>query len=216
MSGTPQSRPADGDEPVQIASGSGGDRVAARAAAKLAGAAALLAGLALAACAFVVLRLIETWRVTPHAASHHISILGHRLTYPTANAAALVVLALAAIGLIVAARGVGSAIREATASRRFTRGLAAGRPGQLKDALLLDDEQPHAFCAGLFRPQVYVTTGAAAILDEQALEAVLVHERHHARRRDPCALRQVGSSGTRSSSSQGYAGSAADTRCSPS
>ena len=166
----------------------GADRAAARAAAKFTGASALLAALALAACAFVVLRLAETWHVTPHAASHHISILGHRVTYPTANAAAVVVLALAAAGLIVAARALSSATRELTASRRFTRGLAARHPGRLKGALLLDDEHPLAFCAGLFRPQVYITKGAVAILDEQALEAVLMHERHHARRRDPLRL----------------------------
>jgi Zn-dependent protease with chaperone function len=58
----------------------------------------------------------------------------------------------------------------------------------VKTALVIDDGHPRAFCAGLLRPRVYVTTGALAILDERALEAVLTHERHHARRRDPLRL----------------------------
>jgi hypothetical protein len=35
---------------------------------------------------------------------------------------------------------------------------------------------------------VYVSSGAVALLDEAALGAVLAHERHHARRRDPLRL----------------------------
>jgi len=35
---------------------------------------------------------------------------------------------------------------------------------------------------------VYVTSGALAILDRAALDAPLLHERHHARRRDPLRL----------------------------
>jgi BlaR1 peptidase M56 len=46
----------------------------------------------------------------------------------------------------------------------------------------------HAFCAGLLWLRVYVTSGALGILDERALDAVLLHERHHARRRDPLRL----------------------------
>jgi hypothetical protein len=55
-------------------------------------------------------------------------------------------------------------------------------------ALVLEDPRPRAFCAGLLRPQVYVSRGAVAILDDAALSVVLAHERHHARRRDPLRL----------------------------
>jgi Zn-dependent protease with chaperone function len=41
-----------------------------------------------------------------------------------------------------------------------------------------------AFCAGLLRPRVYVTTGTAR-LSTNELDAVLAHEAAHARRRDP-------------------------------
>jgi hypothetical protein len=139
----------------------------------------------------VFMRLLERWRVTPHAVSHRVEILGAKLSYPVANVAALVVLGLAGFGAIVVAITLAGVIRELCATRRFGRRLAAGRQPELGDALVIDDERPQAFCVGLLRPRVCVTTGALAILDEDALEAVLMHERHHARRRDP--LRMVGS-----------------------
>jgi hypothetical protein len=54
--------------------------------------------------------------------------------------------------------------------------------------MVIDDERPRAFCAGLLRPRVYISSGAVALLDAHALGAVLLHERHHARRRDPLRL----------------------------
>jgi Peptidase family M48 len=160
---------------------------AGRAAARLSWAAATLGVLGFASCAFVLLRLLETWRVAPDV-SHHISVLGQRVGYPTANAGGIVVLVLAVVGLVVVARLLAGAIRELTASRRFARSLAARAPQPLTEALVIDDERPRAFCAGLLRPRVYVTSGAVAMLDESSLEAVLAHERHHANRRDPLRL----------------------------
>jgi hypothetical protein len=58
----------------------------------------------------------------------------------------------------------------------------------LNDALVIDDERPQAFCAGLFHPRVYVSSGAVALLDQSALDAVLAHEAHHAHCRDPLRL----------------------------
>lgn len=49
----------------------------------------------------------------------------------------------------------------------------------------LDGADCTAFCAGLLRPTVYVTSGAVRALNPHELEAVLVHEAAHARRRDP-------------------------------
>ena len=114
--------------------------------------------------------------------------LGRPLSYPAANADAIVVMILAAVGAVVTARALRGAAREAYASRRFQRGLLDQDPRPLDGALLIADEQPRAFCAGLIRPRVYVSTGAVALLDEAALKAVLAHERHHARRHDPLRL----------------------------
>ena len=130
----------------------------------------------------------RSWRVTPATASHEISIAGQTLSYPAANLAAVVVVGLAAIGLAVTAMTVAGAVRELVVSRRFARSICRCRPRPLGDAWVLAEEQPRAFCAGLIRPRVYVSSGAVALLDERALHAVLAHERHHASRRDPLRL----------------------------
>jgi hypothetical protein len=148
----------------------------------------VLGALGLASSLFVVVRLVETWRVTAAADSHHISLLGQRLSYPAANFAAVVVLLLALFGLAVVVLAASGAARELTASARFGRRMSASGRGQLADAVVFEDERPRAFCAGLVRPRVYLSTGALAALDEPALRAVLLHERHHALRRDPLRL----------------------------
>jgi Zn-dependent protease with chaperone function len=147
-----------------------------------------IGALGLGASVFVVVRLFESWRVSAHASSRHISILGQKLSYPVANVDALVVLVLAALGLVATILTVVGAVRELASSRRLARHLAAADPELLKGALLIDDPRPQAFCAGLFRPRVYVSTGAVELLDEPALDAVLAHERHHALRHDPFRL----------------------------
>lgn len=157
---------------------------AAIAAARVSRAGLLLGSLGLVSALFVVVRLFETWRVTPDT-SNRISILGQTLSYPAANVDALVVLFLAILGLVVTTMTAVGAARELAAARRFGRRIADVAPLRRGDALVIHDERPRAFCAGLFRPQVYVSSGAVAMLDELALDAVLVHERHHARRRDP-------------------------------
>jgi Zn-dependent protease with chaperone function len=97
--------------------------------------------LGLATAAFTLERLLESWRVDPHAGtSHTISLLGQKLAYPAANAGAIAVVALA------------------------------------------------AFVAGLINPRIYITTATLARPDAAATTAVLGHERHHARRRDPLRL----------------------------
>lgn len=137
---------------------------------------------------FVLARLFESWRVTAHATSHRVSILGQHLSYPTANAGAIVMIVLASFGLAVTAMAIGGSLRELAAARRFHRRLATQNPRPMRGALVIDDERPLAFCAGLIRPRVYISTGALALLDDTGLDAVLAHERHHAARRDPLRL----------------------------
>ncbi len=167
-----------------------GSGSATAAAARVSRAGTLLGAIGLASSLFVVWRLVATWRVTPEAASHRISILGQQLTYPAANLAAVIVVALALLGLAVIAMTVSGALRELAADRRLRRWLAAhARAIPVGcQAVVIEDERPRAFCAGLLRPRVYVSSGALALLDESALGAVLLHEHHHARRRDPLRL----------------------------
>lgn len=44
---------------------------------------------------------------------------------------------------------------------------------------------PEAFCYGLVRPRICLTSGLLAVLSPQEIEAVLRHERHHLRQFDP-------------------------------
>lgn len=164
----------------------GPEQPAAAAAARFARAGAVLGCLGLGSSLFVVMRLLETWHVSPAPRSHHISVLGQPLSYPTANFAAVAVLALALLGLTVAAVAIAGMAREVAAARRFARSLPA--IGHMNDVVVLSDDRPRAFCAGLLRPRVYVSSGAVATLDGEALNAVLLHERHHAQRRDPLRL----------------------------
>ena len=58
------------------------------------------------------------------------------------------------------------------------------RVGLTGHLTLLRSSSPLAFCFGLIRPRVYVTTGLLAALNEHELEAVLWHEEHHLEHRD--------------------------------
>ncbi len=137
---------------------------------------------------FVLTRLLETWHVSSRTGAHQISVLGQRLSYPAANLDAIVMLLLAALGAGVTFRALGGVVRELRASRRFHRCVVRQRPRTLHGALVIVDPQPRAFCAGLLRPRVYLSTGALERLDDDAVTAVLAHERHHARRHDPLRL----------------------------
>jgi hypothetical protein len=159
-------------------------RPADRAARRVSRVVAVLGLLGLASVVLVFLRLTEDWRVAP-SASHHITVFGERLGYPVANAAAVVIVVLAALGAIVTALALWAIVREVGAARRLARRLAGLCPSPRDGVWMIDDGHPAAFCAGLLRPRVYVTTGAIAVLDPPELDAVLLHERHHASRRDP-------------------------------
>jgi len=108
---------------------------------------------------------------------------------PDLAAASLAVLALGSLGVAVIALALRSALRQLRATRRFERGLAV--VGTLPDdprVRVVDDAAPQAFCVGLLRPRVYLSRGAAVLLSEDERHAVLAHEFHHARRRDPLRL----------------------------
>jgi beta-lactamase regulating signal transducer with metallopeptidase domain len=103
-----------------------------------------------------------------------------------------VALGLAAIALAPAAV---RAFRLVGAVRRATRPAMVDAPRRLRRAattvgigawvVCLDDEARYAYCAGLLAPRVYVSLGTVRALRGRELEAVLWHEGHHRRRRDP-------------------------------
>src|ERR1700722_7640444 len=161
---------------------------ASSAGARVFGASLLLGMLGLASAGFVISRLFESWRVASGGSRHLISIFGAQLSYPVANAGAIVVSVLGGLGLLMAGAAARSLGRELLADRRFARALAARSPLPLGGAWVITDDEPQAFCAGLLRPRIYVSTGALDLLDGAPLAAVLAHERHHALRHDPLRL----------------------------
>lgn len=163
-------------------------RPAAIAAGRAFGVSALLGVLGLASAVFVITRLFESWRVTSGPGSRVISVFGQRLSYPAANTGAIAVTVLAGLGLVMTGAAAWGLARELLADRRFRRSVAARSPLPLHGAWVINDERPQAFCAGLLRPRVYVSSGALELLDAPALASVLAHERHHARRHDPLRL----------------------------
>jgi Zn-dependent protease with chaperone function len=102
------------------------------------------------------------------------------------------VLVVAALGVIAwAVRAAWLATGAARAVAGLPRGpspaplvAAVGRSG-VGNVVCLDSPAASAFCAGLLRPRVFVTSGMVAALADEELDAVLVHEAEHARRRDP-------------------------------
>jgi hypothetical protein len=131
---------------------------------------------------------VSSVRVTP-AAAHRLDVAGLRFTYPAINAAAVVLLALAALGgavLVVMARAAAQQLR---AHRRLVRTLPRATPLPGHPAVaVIDATVPMAFCAGWLHPRVYVSTAALRVLSRDELEAVLAHEQHHRALRDPLRL----------------------------
>jgi len=105
---------------------------------------------------------------------------------------ALLVLALGALGLLAVAIGGRSLLRALRAERRLLRALTpVAGPEHGPGVRVFAGHEPVAFCAGLLRPRVYVSTGLIAILGDEQLAAVLAHEQHHRRTRDPLRLAVV-------------------------
>lgn len=83
--------------------------------------------------------------------------------------------------------GVGAARVHRDILRHATRRTIAG-----VDVLVVGDLTPRAFCVGFLRPTVVLSRGALMTLNARELAAVVAHENHHARRRDPARTIVVG------------------------
>ncbi len=54
--------------------------------------------------------------------------------------------------------------------------------------IVIEDDEPFAFCAGFFNPAIYLSDGLLDMLEPAEIEAVLRHEASHLHRRDPLRL----------------------------
>jgi Zn-dependent protease with chaperone function len=150
------------------------------------------ASIALAACGAVAVGIsigsVESVRVTPAARAGHFVLFGQRFTYPAVNLAAMVALALAGLGAVVVCLVARGAAHELRSRYRFARAISGRIVHDSGGVRVFDDARVQAFCAGLLRPRVYLSTGAARVLRRDELGAVLAHEWHHRDRRDPLRL----------------------------
>jgi Zn-dependent protease with chaperone function len=89
---------------------------------------------------------------------------------------------------VVVARALASLARQLRGQHRLRDRLRA-RPAVVygHSVLIVPGRMLGAFCAGLMRPAIYLTE-ATLRCAEAELRAVLAHEEHHRRRRDPLRL----------------------------
>jgi hypothetical protein len=108
---------------------------------------------------------------------------------PDAGPGALLLLALAGLGTLSLTLALRSLTRQVRGKRRFMARLRIMRRADVAgtDVLVFQSPRPEAFCAGCLRPRIYLSTTAMALPPEQ-LEAIVAHEGHHRRRRDPLRL----------------------------
>jgi len=113
-----------------------------------------------------------------------------RLLLPQLTPAAATVILVEGLGALVLVRALRSAGRQLRAARRFVGQLPVS--GRIhvgsRCVLVFAGSEPHAFCAGLWRPQIYLSRGALELLEARELAAVVAHEAHHAARRDPARI----------------------------
>jgi Zn-dependent protease with chaperone function len=147
-----------------------------------------LGGAGLAASVLALAAGVSTVHVQP-AGAHQTDVAGLAFTYPTVNAAAAVLMALALLGAVVLLVAVLAAVRQVRAHRRLIRALpvTGALPGH-PSVVVVAADTPMAFCAGWLRPRVYVSTAVLDRLSPGELRAVLAHEQRHGALRDPLRL----------------------------
>jgi Zn-dependent protease with chaperone function len=99
-------------------------------------------------------------------------------------ALSLAVLMVRAGWLVHRAGCLVAALPTATVPPRLLQALART---DTRGVICVAVEVPVAFCAGALRPQVVVSSGLVERLKPDELDAVLIHEQDHARRREPLA-----------------------------
>jgi hypothetical protein len=116
-----------------------------------------------------------------------------RLLLPELTVGSIVSLVLVGLGFAVLIRTGRSLWRQLSAYRQFKLELPSLGSARVSGfpVTLLDDDRPQAFCAGYLRPRIYLSTGARDSLTEGELNAVMAHEDHHLRRRDPLRIALV-------------------------
>ena len=113
-----------------------------------------------------------------------------KLLLPYPGVGGVITVLAATVGVLVLLRAARSVVRQLRAQRRFLGELSTLGSARIvgADVTRLRSDLPLAFCAGLLAPRIYLSTAAEALLAPRELDAVIAHERHHQRRRDPLRL----------------------------
>lgn len=150
--------------------------------------------LALAAVAISVVALavsVAVTRIDPALPTlQGIAAICQRMVPIGSDPSGLLVLAFVVIGSSVFAKGIRSLYRQLADQRRFFGGLARLEIVEVDGhrVHVVAGEQPCAFCAGLLRPRIFVSSGTREQLSAEELSAVIAHEAHHQRNRDPSRI----------------------------
>jgi Peptidase family M48 len=118
-----------------------------------------------------------------------VALTGIQFTYPSVNGGGALLLLLATLAAAVLKVALASTWRQCRAYRAFT-----ARVGPIESlprtpgVNVIPDSRAQAFCAGYLRPAVYVSRRTVDLLTEDELDAVLAHEHHHQRFRDPLRM----------------------------
>jgi bla regulator protein blaR1 len=142
------------------------------------------------------LGVIAATITTALASVHHASagggqvvLAGVRFSYPTVNGAEILLLVLSTFAAAVIAAAGRAAWGQVKAHRRFAGVLEPiGSLDRDPRVSVIRDPRPQAFCAGYLRPVVYVSRRTVELLGDAELDAVLAHEHHHRRVRDPLRI----------------------------
>lgn len=79
----------------------------------------------------------------------------------------------------------GGVFRRLRHTQRFASALGVlAEPAPRARCEIIESPEPFAYCIGLWRPKVLISTGLERALSAEALEAVVAHEHAHAARRD--------------------------------
>ena len=117
---------------------------------------------------------------------HQLLLGGFHFTYPTLNGSGALLFALGGLGAAAIAVTIRACWRQARRYRAFVAEIGPAEPlGRDPSVKVIADSRPQAFCAGYLRPAVYVSQRTVELLTEPELGAVLAHEHHHRRLRDP-------------------------------
>ena len=119
-----------------------------------------------------------------------IALVGHHTLVPAVLLGLLVTASVALFARSLAATAIATLHAKRDCARRAVHTLpllasSIGPNVSPKWLVVIAQDEPTAFCVGLLRPSVVVSSGLVSRLAEPGLRAVVDHELAHRRRRDP-------------------------------